>query len=126
MMGRRVFQVCEDFKKEFKPILSRDAVVTIDNRISRTVLTSWTIDILLLLSTQGSVRFEEIRKKLPGVSGKVLSRKLSFLEGKRLVTRKVTGSKPPRVEYKLSPEGLVVAQLGESLMLYLRHIDGSR
>ena len=125
-MGRRVFQVCEDFKKELKPIRSRDALVAIDNRISRTFLTSWTINILLLLSTQGSVRFEEIRKKLPGLSGKVLSRKLTFLEGKKLVTRKVTGSKPPRVEYQLSPEGLVVAQLGEPLMLYLRHADGFR
>lgn len=124
-LSGRIHQLCQDFKKESKPALSRESISETDNRISRTILTMWIIDIILFLSVRSSSRFEEIRKELPGISGKVLSRKLTLLEGKGLITRHVTGSKPARVDYQLSSRGVVLAELLEPTMMYLRLIEDS-
>lgn len=126
LMGSQISQFSRDFKGKHKLAQSREAVVEIDNRISRTVLTTWIIGIILLLSVRGSSRFEEIRRSLPGISGKVLSRKLTFLERKGLVIRTVSESKPTKVEYQLSSKGGVLAALGEPVMMYLRYLEDSR
>ncbi len=125
VMSREVAQLCETFKRDFKPLQSEEAVVEIDNKISKILLSAWVLDILLLLARRNAMRFEELRRSMPGISGKVLSRKLAFLQGKRLVSRRIVDAKPPRVEYRLSREGHIASRLAEPLMIYLRHVESS-
>jgi DNA-binding HxlR family transcriptional regulator len=56
----------------------------------------------------GKLRFSELRRKMPGISQKMLTEQLRELEGHGLVTRTVYAEVPPRVEYAVTP-------LGESL-----------
>jgi DNA-binding HxlR family transcriptional regulator len=56
----------------------------------------------------GKLRFSELRRKVPGISQKMLTEQLRQLEGHGLVTRTVYAEVPPRVEYAATP-------LGESL-----------
>jgi DNA-binding HxlR family transcriptional regulator len=56
----------------------------------------------------GRLRFSELRRKVAGVSQKMLTEQLRELEGHGLVTRTVYAEVPPRVEYAATP-------LGESL-----------
>lgn len=50
-------------------------------------------------------RFNELLKSLPGLSQKVLTDNLRFMEYSGIITRTVYSEVPPRVEYSLSPLG---------------------
>jgi DNA-binding HxlR family transcriptional regulator len=62
----------------------------------------WTLAILQTLASAGVLRFTELKKYLDGVSGIVLSERLLELEREGLLTKKVYGRVPPRVEYRLT------------------------
>ena len=50
-------------------------------------------------------RFNEMRRALPGISQRMLTLTLRSLERDGLVTRTVTPTIPPRVDYELTPLG---------------------
>ncbi|MGE4429024.1 MAG: winged helix-turn-helix transcriptional regulator [Solirubrobacteraceae bacterium] len=58
----------------------------------------------------GPVRFNALRRRVDGVSEKMLSQTLQTLERDGLVLRDVQATIPPRVEYRLSPLGIGVAE----------------
>lgn len=51
------------------------------------------------------VRFAELRRRMPGISAKMLSQTLQGLTRDGLVTRRVEPTVPPRVHYTLTPLG---------------------
>jgi len=120
VLSNQVFQLCESFKLGFRLPQTRDEVIAINNYIAQTIFSKWIFDILLLLSVSRPLRFEEVRRSLGGISGKVLSRKLTYLERENLVVRGVTATRPPRSLYQLSEDGIVVVRLGEPVLMYLR------
>jgi DNA-binding HxlR family transcriptional regulator len=76
----------------------------------------WKI-ILLWHLYGGKLRFSELRRKVPGISQKMLTEQLRELEGHGLVTRTVYAEVPPRVEYAATPLGKsldpVIAAIGD-------------
>ena len=66
----------------------------------------------LIALGEGTYRFGELRRRVEGVSEKMLSQALQALERDGLVTRTVVTAIPPRVEYDLTALGeRVAAQL---------------
>ncbi|MNT92896.1 putative HTH-type transcriptional regulator YybR [compost metagenome] len=53
----------------------------------------------------GTLRFNEIRLKLPNVTQRMLTNQLRELEADCLITRTVFAQVPPRVDYDLSERG---------------------
>ena len=64
----------------------------------------WTVLIINLLSN-GPMRFSAIKRMIGGISQKVLTATLRDLEMDGFVTRTVTPSIPPRVDYELTELG---------------------
>jgi len=58
---------------------------------------------------EGPVRFNELRRRIPGATQRVLTRQLRELEKAGLVARLVTPSVPPRVDYELTELGRSLA-----------------
>ena len=68
----------------------------------------WAVLALLALD-EGGYRFNALRRRVQGVSEKMLAQTLQTLERDGLVGREVVTTIPPRVEYALTPLGARVA-----------------
>lgn len=73
------------------------------------VTAKWASLALLALG-EGGYRFNALRRRVEGVSEKMLSQTLQALERDGMVTRQVVTAIPPRVEYGLTPLGTRVAE----------------
>jgi DNA-binding HxlR family transcriptional regulator len=71
---------------------------------------------------EGSLRFNELRRRIDGVSEKMLSQTLHALERDGLVRREAQPTNPPRVDYELTPLG---HQIAERLLSLIHFVEGS-
>lgn len=85
--GRRPAQVCPDFHAAIELVGRR-----------------WSGAILWVLSER-SQYFAELGSSVPGISDRLLSRRLRELEAAGLVARSVQDTNPPRVSYALTEKG---------------------
>jgi DNA-binding HxlR family transcriptional regulator len=67
----------------------------------------------------GPLRFNELRRRVEGVSQKMLAQSLQALERDGLVNREVQSTFPLKVEYSLTPTGKVLATKLLDLIGYL-------
>jgi DNA-binding HxlR family transcriptional regulator len=85
---------------------------------SRAILTHvtsrWGV-LLLVALLSGTHRFSELRRKVGGISEKMLAQTLQWLESDGFVERIAYPVIPPHVEYRLTPLGQEIAQKVESL-----------
>ncbi|RKN37922.1 transcriptional regulator [Streptomyces hoynatensis] len=65
----------------------------------------WTMLVLVALGDGRPMRFNELRRRLEGVTQKMLTQTLRALERDGLLTRTVYPTVPPRVEYRLTALG---------------------
>src|SRR5579885_1360201 len=79
----------------------------------------WTVLIVALLG-DGPKRFNEIKRMVGGISQRMLTLTLRGLERDGLVTRTVTPSIPPRVDYALTELGRSLWQPVEALGAWAR------
>ncbi|WP_378734414.1 winged helix-turn-helix transcriptional regulator [Nocardia brasiliensis] len=96
-----------------------EADVFARNCTSRPVLhnvaSRWGILALVALR-EGSYRFSALRRRVDGVSERMLSQTLQALERDGMVHREVYETIPPRVEYTLTEVGAEVAAQLEALI----------
>jgi DNA-binding HxlR family transcriptional regulator len=74
----------------------------------------WRVVILAYLK-EGAHRYGELRRRVPGISEKVLTQRLRELESDGLVVRHDRGTVPPHVEYRLTDEGRSLAPVLQAL-----------
>jgi DNA-binding HxlR family transcriptional regulator len=89
----------------------------------------WTVLVVTRLGA-GSLRFSELRRQLFGISQKMLTTTLRGLERDGFVTRTVTPTIPPRVDYELTDLGrdllVPVAELGQWAIRNKERVEAAR
>ena len=78
----------------------------------------WVLCALAQLGNKGTLRFNHLARKLPGISAKTLSDVLKDLQLNGLVKRVAYQEIPPRVEYFLTREGRELTMLVAPLMVW--------
>ncbi len=76
---------------------------------------TWSLVILRNLSTNETIRFNELKRLVSGISSTVLSDRLSELEKQGLVTRKMYEEIPVRVEYSITKQARELEKILEEL-----------
>ncbi|NBB12657.1 helix-turn-helix domain-containing protein [Pseudomonas sp. SLFW] len=96
-------------------VLARDCP---SREILNHVCSRWGVLVLVVL-LDGMHRFSELRRKIGGVSEKMLSQTLQSLEQDGFVDRKALPVVPPHVEYTLTPMGKEVALQVDGLTTWI-------
>ena len=96
----------------------------------------WVVMVLTVLAAAAAgddgpeVRFAELRRRMPGVSQKMLAQTLRDLVADGLVARRVEPTVPPAVHYRLTPLGtslaVPVAGLREWAEAHMLEVDTHR
>jgi DNA-binding HxlR family transcriptional regulator len=84
----------------------------------------WSVHVVRLLAP-GPMRFNEMRREIASISQRMLSLTLRGLERDGLVTRTVTPSIPPRVDYALTPLGMTLIGPIKALALWATTNQGA-
>jgi DNA-binding HxlR family transcriptional regulator len=69
-------------------------------RLLTTLAGPWTLFLTWTLLKDGALRFGELRRRITGISSKVLTERLRLLEREGFVTRRYSPSVPPQVTYE--------------------------
>jgi DNA-binding HxlR family transcriptional regulator len=94
--------------------------------------TKWVVMVVTVLSgaAEPEVRFAELRRRMPGVSQKMLSQTLKDMTADGLVARRVEPTVPPAVHYSLTALGtslaVPLASLKEWAETHMGEIDDHR
>lgn len=65
----------------------------------------WTLPVIHALGLKQPARFNELKRRIVGISATSLAERLTELDQRKIVERKVYPETPPRVEYALTRKG---------------------
>ena len=91
---------------------------------------TWSVYVIHVLGEAKTLRFNELRKEVDGISQRMLTVTLRGMERDGLVARTVYPEVPPRVEYTLTPLGGTLRQLIRGLVgwsaTHLAEVEAAR
>ena len=94
------------------------------------VADKWSMYVIHVLADAGPLRFGELRRRVDGVSQRMLTVTLRGLERDGLVRRTMYPEVPPRVEYALTPLGATLREIVRALIewsgAHLAEVDAAR
>jgi DNA-binding HxlR family transcriptional regulator len=83
--------------------------------ILRLLMGPWTTYILWVLRNDGPTRFGALKRKVAGISAKILTERLRLLEEAEVIERHYKPTIPPQVTYSLSRRGHELAPVLDQL-----------
>jgi len=90
----------------------------------------WSVYVIHVLGDAGTLRFNELRSRVDGISQRMLTVTLRGLERDGLVERTIYPEVPPRVEYTLTKLGRTLRELVRGLVkwsgAHLAEVDAAR
>ncbi|MGN7387117.1 winged helix-turn-helix transcriptional regulator [Sporosarcina sp. SAFN-015] len=79
------------------------------------VVGKWKPIILLHLLHEGTKRFSELKRSMPGITQKMLTKQLRELEEEDIIQRVVYPQVPPKVEYSMTEYGRSLGPILEAM-----------
>lgn len=88
------------------------------------IVGKWKPVILLTLFENGTMRFNELKRKMPGITQKMLTQQLRELVEEDLIHREVYPQVPPKVEYSITEYGRSIEPVLEVMHEWgLKHLQ---
>ncbi|HJS30584.1 MAG TPA: helix-turn-helix domain-containing protein [Alphaproteobacteria bacterium] len=81
----------------------------------RVLMGPWTTYIIYVLRTNGPTRFGELKRRVAGISAKVLTERLRMLEDVEIIKRDYVPTIPPQVTYSLAERGHALTEIIDKL-----------
>jgi DNA-binding HxlR family transcriptional regulator len=75
----------------------------------------WVLGIVWAASEGEASRFNEFKQVLAGIPPRTLAQRLQELETAGVLERRVVDARPPRVEYRLTPDGQRLTRVVQAL-----------
>lgn len=112
------------------PALDRTPATCHAHEVLTRIGDKWSVYVIHVLGSEGTLRFNELRSRVDGISQRMLTVTLRGLERDGLVTRTIYPEVPPRVEYALTPLGATLRELVCGLVRWsgdhLTEVDSAR
>jgi DNA-binding HxlR family transcriptional regulator len=86
----------------------------------------WTFPVVHTLGLSQPARFNELKRRIEGISATSLSERLTELEKMGIIKRKVLPESPPRVEYSLTEKGEDLNNLLQKFAQWARRWSGGK
>jgi DNA-binding HxlR family transcriptional regulator len=100
------------------------------HQVLEQVANKWTLLVLDALEWEDETRYTQLRRKIEGVSQKMLTQTLRQLERDGLITRRVKATVPPQVSYRLTPQGEALSEATCGIWHWveknIKHVEKSR
>jgi DNA-binding HxlR family transcriptional regulator len=86
----------------------------------------WALLLLKNLNAKEAIRFNELKRLMPGISSTVLAERLSELEREGLISKKIYPEIPPKVEYSLTVQARELRVIFKELLKWTQSPDPHR
>ncbi|BFH73956.1 hypothetical protein SJAV_19000 [Sulfurisphaera javensis] len=96
------------------------------SKLLELIMKKYTYAILVILDKYGKMRFNEIQRKIKGLTQRTLSIRLKELEKAKLVKREVDSSEPIKVYYSITTEGKAVKNALQILISLINLLDNNK
>ena len=83
----------------------------------------WTLPVIHALGLKEPARFNELKRRIQGISATSLAERLNELDQRKIIERKVYPETPPRVEYSLTKKGIELHALLGDLAEWVKRWD---
>jgi DNA-binding HxlR family transcriptional regulator len=83
----------------------------------------WTLPVIHALGLKEPARFNELKRRIQGISATSLAERLNELDQRMIIERKVFPETPPRVEYSLTKKGMELRALLGDLAEWVKKWD---
>jgi len=71
-----------------------------------------------------TIRFNELRRIMPGITQRMLTKQLRELEANNLISRKIYPEVPPKVEYSMTEYGKTLTPIIQALRAWgIQHLE---
>lgn len=100
------------FMNKSKKVFHCNVELTID-----LIKGKWTPLIICQIGNSDVIRYGELKRRIPNINERVLSRQLRELEENKLISRKIYDELPLKVEYSLT-------EIGKTLLPILNELGG--
>lgn len=123
-------ETCSRFSREVyrrtrsPPEEDVDGAIRATLKLTRTVFDPWSLEVLAATYLKKTVGIRELREAIGRGSDETLGVHVGKLVLLGLLQPEVAGEPPSRARYSLTHKGLMIARLGEPLLLYLRLAHG--
>jgi len=78
----------------------------------------WKVSILAALLDNSSLRYSQIKNKLPGITERMLIKQLKELQHDGIISRRDYNETPPRVEYQVTSLGKSLESILEEMHIW--------
>jgi DNA-binding HxlR family transcriptional regulator len=86
----------------------------------------WALLLFKNLNAKEAIRFNELKRLMPGISSTVLAERLLELEREGLISKKIYPEIPPKVEYSLTIQAKELRIIFKELLKWTRRFNSVR